>query len=154
MNERLQKLYWWLENLITPGAESSQYVYERSLRKKVSPSTIWLDAGCGASIMPLWIAGQLDLLGTASKVFGMDPLMESLKSNKQMLNRVAGKLEDLPFSNESLNLVSANMVVEHVEDPDKVLREIQRVLAPGGCFIFHTTNKRHYLVFMASLLPQ
>jgi ubiquinone/menaquinone biosynthesis C-methylase UbiE len=154
MNERLRKLYWWLENLITPGAESSQYVYERSLRKRVSSSTIWLDAGCGTSVMPLWIRGQFDLVGMAKVVFGMDPLLNSLQSNKQIMHRVAGKLEDLPFSNESLNLVSANMVMEHVESPARVLGEIQRVLMRGGCFVFHTPNRRHYLIFAASLMPQ
>jgi ubiquinone/menaquinone biosynthesis C-methylase UbiE len=154
MNQRMRKLYWWLEKLINPGAESSQYVYERSLRKRVSPLTVWLDAGCGTSIMPLWIPRQLDLVGMARMIFGMDPLLNALESNKQIDHRVAGKLENLPFSSESLNLVSANMVIEHVEDPDEVLSEIRRVLVPGGRFVFHTPNKSHYLVFIASLLPQ
>ncbi|MGC2118873.1 MAG: class I SAM-dependent methyltransferase [Candidatus Acidiferrales bacterium] len=154
MNGRLQKLYWWLESLINPGAESSQYVYERSLRKRISSSTTWLDAGCGTSIMPWWVPGQVDLIGLARTVFGMDPLMGALESNKQIHYRVAGKLEDLPFSAESLSLVSANMVVEHVENPAKTLAEVERVLVPGGRFVFHTPNKHHYLVFIASLLPQ
>lgn len=104
--------------------------------------------------MPLWISGQSQLTGMARTVFGVDPFMESLKSNKQILHRVAGKLESLPFSSESFNLVSANMVMEHLEDPAQALREIQRVLTPGGCFVFHTPNKYHYLIFIASLLPQ
>jgi ubiquinone/menaquinone biosynthesis C-methylase UbiE len=154
MNQKLRKLYWCLEKLINPGAESSQYVYERSLRKRVSPLTVWLDAGCGTSIMPLWIPRQWDLIGIARMIFGMDPLLNALESNKQIDRRVAGKLENLPFSNESLNLVSANMVIEHVENPDQVLKEIRRVLMPGGRFVFHTPNKNHYLVFIASLLPR
>ncbi len=62
-------------------------------------------------------------------------------------------MEQLPFCDAAFHLVTANMVVEHVERPSKVLSEIERVLKPGGTFLFHTPNYHNYKVFLGSLLP-
>ena len=51
-----------------------------------------------------------------------------------------------------MDIVSANMVLEHLEDPLSVFREIERVLAPGGSFIFVTPNRRHPIVGMLAVL--
>ena len=32
-------------------------------------------------------------------------------------------------------------LLEHVEDPERVIAEAARVLAPGGLFFFHTFNR-------------
>ena len=41
----------------------------------------------------------------------------------------------LPFPDAAFGLVVNNQVMEHVEDLDRVLREIHRVLAPGGLLL-------------------
>jgi hypothetical protein len=46
------------------------------------------------------------------------------------------------------------MVVEHLAKPSETLREIFRILSPGGHFIFHTPNLKFYMIFIASLVPQ
>lgn len=43
-----------------------------------------------------------------------------------------GDAQRLPFANDSLDGVHANALLEHVEDPRAVAREIYRVLKPGG----------------------
>jgi ArsR family transcriptional regulator len=43
-----------------------------------------------------------------------------------------GEMTHLPLPNESVGCVVANMVLHHAPDPAAVLREIRRVLAPGG----------------------
>ena len=45
---------------------------------------------------------------------------------------VAGNAEALPFRESIFQRVECDAVLEHVEQPDLVMREITRVLAPGG----------------------
>ncbi len=45
---------------------------------------------------------------------------------------VVCNIEDLPFKNNSIDLILNLAVLEHVPNPKKVIDEIQRVLKPGG----------------------
>jgi len=42
------------------------------------------------------------------------------------------RLEDLPFSDASFDRVISTVVLEHVAEPGKAIREFRRVLSPGG----------------------
>ena len=65
---------------------------------------------------------------------------------------VCGIAEDLPFENESFDLVYSTNVLEHVQDPIKVLSESLRVLKKDGYLQFVIPNyfsfwEGHYGVF-------
>jgi SAM-dependent methyltransferase len=53
---------------------------------------------------------------------------------------VADLDEGLPFASESYDIVHANQVLEHVRRTDVFLREIRRVLKPGGLACISTNN--------------
>jgi len=59
----------------------------------------------------------------------------------------------IPYEDESFDVVFSDNVMEHVENPKKVFREISRVLKPGGKLIFKTPNKWHYVPFVARVTP-
>ncbi|GIW53358.1 MAG: hypothetical protein KatS3mg081_2713 [Gemmatimonadales bacterium] len=43
-----------------------------------------------------------------------------------------GEAESLPLADESVDYVFANMYLHHVEDPPSAIREMARILRPGG----------------------
>jgi SAM-dependent methyltransferase len=47
----------------------------------------------------------------------------------------------LPFASGSFDVVCAMDLLEHVDEPDRLIAEAARVLAPGGMFVFHTFNR-------------
>jgi len=55
---------------------------------------------------------------------------------------IVAEAEHLPFEDNSFDTVAAAMILCTVKDPDVVLREIQRVLKPGGQYLFleHVRN--------------
>jgi SAM-dependent methyltransferase len=66
---------------------------------------------------------------------------------------VLARSEALPFAAGSFHLVLAYNVLEHLPDPAHALREIARVLAPGGVFAFKTPAANTPLFALARLLP-
>ncbi len=64
-----------------------------------------------------------------------------------------GDIHKLPFPDESFMLITANVVVEHLEDPKLAFAEIRRVLVPGGTFLFHTPNANGYITAVNRYLP-
>jgi SAM-dependent methyltransferase len=66
-----------------------------------------------------------------------DPaLAEYVRTIRARVNYVQSKAESIPASDGSYNLVACINVVDHAQDPERILGEIVRVLAPGGLFAF------------------
>ena len=51
---------------------------------------------------------------------------------------------NLPFDDDSIPLIYTNQVMEHVRHPEALLRDIRRVLTPGGLFIGSTSQLEPY----------
>jgi ubiquinone/menaquinone biosynthesis C-methylase UbiE len=72
---------------------------------------------------------------------------------------VAGTGEELPFADESFDLVTMNQVIEHVRDQTTCLREAVRVLKPGGAVYVACPNylrfyEPHYKIAWLPLMPR
>lgn len=59
----------------------------------------------------------------------------------------------IPYEDERFDCVIASYVLEHLENPEGVFREVARVLRPGGAFVSRTPNRRHYVPLIARLTP-
>jgi SAM-dependent methyltransferase len=146
-------LYERWRNRIAPGVTNPQHDYEQLLFGTVESDTRWLDLGCGHELLPSWRPEQEKVLLARPALFvGVDAEMASLKANRFATNRVGGNIGRLPFHDGCFDLVTANMVVEHLDDPESQFKEIRRVLRDGGRFAFHTPNGDGYFVRLRRLV--
>jgi len=132
-----------------------QVEYADIIEEYIRPGIDWLDIGCGRQIVPDWVWGperaQHILRGV--NITGLDR-DEAISEHPYLKTCLKCFAESIPVPDENYDLVTANMVMEHVQEPARVLCEIRRVLRPGGWFIVHTPNRRYYLIAAARWLHQ
>jgi ubiquinone/menaquinone biosynthesis C-methylase UbiE len=137
-----------LQRSILPHLKWNQVIWGETIRKYLSNQVRWLDAGCGWRLLgkdlePL----ENELVGLAGTVVGIDLDYPHLRKHLNIPLRTCGQLDHLPFADASFDLVTCNMVVEHLPAPLPTFHEMSRVLAPGGLLLVHTPNTKNYLVF-------
>lgn len=134
---------------------ASQSKYSEVLQHHLKTFPRWLDLGCGHQFLPDWAwVPDEKLLRSLPRVVGVDADLESLRQHSLLKKRVQSDISSLPFRSGSFDLVTANMVMEHVSNPEMILNEVYRVLTPGGIFLFHTPNRSSPLVSLAARIPQ
>ena len=101
-----------------------------------------LDVGCGGGYACEYLAR------CRAVVFGTDIMAESLQeardhareNNLEIEYRLC-TAEKLPFSDQTMDVVTCFEVLEHIPTKDQTICEIYRVLKPGGWLFFDTFNK-------------
>lgn len=129
--------------------------YAQALRQYVCPGDKWLDVGCGHQIVLVRAMPQDEqerLVASASFLVGVD-VDEGITRHPLLTYRIKAFVGALPFKDGAFDVVTANMVVEHVDDPRSFLSDILRVLRPGGRFIFVTPNVLSPVIFVARMMP-
>lgn len=142
---------------LVPQLRNATWAYRQTLEGLVTPTTRWLDLGCGHQLLPTWMhdgeGAAAALIQRAPMVVGLDQVPSQLVKHTTIRRRVAADIARLPLRSEAFDLVSANMVLEHVADGARLLAEVGRVIAPGGRFIFHTPNRRFYQIALSMWVP-
>jgi len=102
-----------------------------------------LDGGCAAGMFVKMASER------GFKATGCDYSSSALDYAKEIfgLDLIRAEVQDLPVPDESFDMVTLLHVFEHFSDPIKALREIRRVLKPGGHLLIETVNYfPHYLL--------
>jgi SAM-dependent methyltransferase len=145
--------YHRLVHRLLPGVEFHQNRYARAVGDVLASGGWWLDLGAGRRLHGGWIGvTQDELAKRAAAVIGCDVSPTRLHANRFLTGAAIADGMYLPFGEGRFDLVTANMVLEHLQQPSSVFSEIRRVLKPGGRFIFVTPNVGHPVVRVLSLL--
>jgi ubiquinone/menaquinone biosynthesis C-methylase UbiE len=152
----LRKIYWWLEKKIVPGLTNSQYYYKRKLFENLPDQKfMWLDLGCGRQVFGAWMRSeQQEMLSKVRFAVGIDRDLPALKAHTGFDAKICADLEAIPLKDRTFDVITANMVVEHLAKPDEVFCEVYRLLRSDGIFVFHTSNAANPFIRTAAKLPQ
>jgi demethylmenaquinone methyltransferase/2-methoxy-6-polyprenyl-1,4-benzoquinol methylase len=95
-----------------------------------------LDVACGPAGVSLQIAER-----TQAEVVGLDLTLDMLRQGQRnvaerhmagRISLVAGRGEQLPFADETFDALTFTYLLRYVDDPQATLRELARVVKPGG----------------------
>ena len=110
-------------------------IVTKTILSKLLPSTYaLLELGCGTGKNTEW------LINNAKRLTAVDFSEEMLKKARKKLKahnlifKKADITQEWPFENQSFDLITCNLILEHVEKLDFVFSEGMRILQPGGHF--------------------
>lgn len=114
-----------------------------------------LEAGCGTGAM--WKAKE-SLIRACSKLVLSDfseAMVEAAKGNIGNYANIEYKvldIQEIPYEEDAFDVVIANMMLYHVPDLDKALKEVRRVLKPGGFFYCATYGEHGMIEYLSKVL--
>lgn len=128
MFDRIAPVYDAMNRVMTAGLD----VRWRRLaaQSAVRPGDRALDAACGTGDLAL-----ADLTAGASRVTGLDfseRMLERARRKSSAIEWVQGDMLALPFADATFDAATVGFGVRNVADLELALRELRRVLRPGG----------------------
>ena len=108
------------------AADSAQF-----LRPRLRPSARLLDFGCGPGSITADLAQYVD------SVVGIDSSAEAIATARRDAAAVGveyreASVYDIPYADATFDVAYGHQVLQHLRDPVAALREVRRVLVPGG----------------------
>ncbi len=135
---------WW----------SDEIRWVRTLKNLVPGRLSWFDRHidwAGKQVLDLGCAGGFmaeALTDRGARVTGIDPAEQAIsaarahaKATGRAITYDVGVGEALPYPDAGFDAVVCVDVLEHVQDLDRVLAQVARVLRPSGQFLFDTINR-------------
>lgn len=116
----------WAELQEPSGAPLFEAAFDAT---DVGPRSRYLDVGCGAGLAVALAAKR------GATVAGLDASADLLEVARARLPHAEfrqGDAEDLPYADDSFDVVTAFNSVQYAGDPVRALREMKRVAVPGA----------------------
>jgi demethylmenaquinone methyltransferase / 2-methoxy-6-polyprenyl-1,4-benzoquinol methylase len=131
----LPRRYNLLAGLLSFGQDGR---WRSTMVEQVAPSTpnLVLDVACGPCAVTKRLAKR-----TSARIVGIDLTGAMLREGQRNVRRahlddrvalVLGRGEQLPFGDASFDALTFTYLLRYVEDPQATLRELARVVKPGG----------------------
>ena len=136
-----------LDRRFYPGYVDEHARFDALIRTHLRPGISVLDAGAGRGV-----AFPYDYKDAVARVAGVDT-DTAVKQNTNLTDAEIADLASLPYADGEFDLVFSKYGFEHLERPLAVMRELRRVLSPGGHLLIHTPNRWHYVTILATITP-
>ncbi len=96
-----------------------------------------IDCGCGGGeyVRALGAAG--------ARAFGIEYQKSKLAGGARRAAVAAADIQAMPFPDAAFDVAIVNEVLEHVPDDGGSLREVHRILEPGGVLVVFSPNRLH-----------
>jgi SAM-dependent methyltransferase len=120
---RAEESHWWYRG-------RRRIVIDTVTDLATGPAPRILDAGCGSGRNMVELARLGSVTGTDVSERALE-----LARERDVGAAELAPLETLPFDDDSFDLITCLDVIEHIPDDVGALRELQRVVAPGGWLV-------------------
>lgn len=100
-------------------------------QEMINSSTNMIDLGCGNSPHPKATVAVDKYIEPLHRKYGSNQKIDVVKIEEQGIKFIEADFEDLPFEDKSFDVAYSHHVVEHLDNPAKACKEMQRI-AGGG----------------------
>lgn len=119
---------------------------------ELKPNMTVLDIGSGTGFPLLELASRL---GNSCKLYGLDPWVNANNRARQKIKNynlsnveiIDGTAEQIPFDDNSIDLIVSNLGINNFDKPQIVFNECCRVLKRGGKLALTTNLNGHWKEF-------
>jgi len=121
--------------------------YAELLQKDLGPEKTLLDLGCGRGLET-----KTDYKKLCGHTIGVDPT-DAVMDNPYVDEKLVGSAYELPVDDQSVDVITSQQVLEHIEFPEKLFFEANRVLKPGGKLFLMTPNLWYPTTLLSAITP-
>lgn len=122
----------------------------KSFFTAIPPNSIVLEGACGKT-------SKISKCNTNNSniklLVGVDLLEDAIRVNNSLDFKIVANLEHLPFKRDYFDVVNLPGVVEHLQTPHNVFKEVNYVLKKGGVLLIGTQNIFNPIMNIQRLLP-
>ena len=124
-------------------------IFRNKIKKHINKESTVLDFGCGRGNVK-----EMIFLNDVKFIAGVD-LDDGVFENQNLHERKKIDMVNfhIPYDDNTFDIVFSDNVMEHVENPNEVFCEINRVLKTDGYFFAKTPNKYHYVALISHITP-
>ncbi len=138
---------WWGEQGLHPGLHQmnpirGEFVINLLKQYQISNSHQIIEVGCGGGIFCEYISKRgYNVLGIDISPGAVSVAQEHASMNNLTANYQTASVYELPFADESFDVVMSSDFLEHIEDLETAIYEMIRILKHNGLFIFDTISR-------------
>jgi SAM-dependent methyltransferase len=123
-------------------------LFRKKILEILKPDADVLDLGAGSGYVK-----EMNFKNDVKEVTGID-LDPAIRNNPFLHRYFIGSVYDLDVLGEKrFDVIICNSVIEHIDNPQKFVSGISRMLKPGGYFFGKTPNRNHYMPLVARISP-